>query len=114
MVWEVKAVPCWLPRPDGAVGPYWLVTARNILNRDEVKFFLSNATPGTPLEVVLHVAFARWPVERCLQDEKTELGLSHFEVRSYPAVKRHLLITQASHLLLARQTQRLRGGKIAK
>lgn len=111
MVWEVKAVPCWLPRKEGTVGPYWLVAARNILDRDEVKFFLSNAAPGTPLEVVLHVAFARWPVERCRQDEKTELGLSHFEVRSYPAVKRHLLITQASHLFLARQTERLRGEK---
>lgn len=111
MVWEVKAAPCWLPGGDRAVGPYWLVVARNVLDRDKVKFFLSNAAPGTPLEVVLHVAFARWPIERCLQDEKTELGLSHFEVRSYPAVKRHLLITQASHLFLARQTERLRGEK---
>ena len=111
MVWEVKAVRCWLPRGTGAVGPYWLIAARNVLDRDEVKFFLSNAAPGTPLEVILHVAFSRWPVERCLQDEKTELGLSHFEVRSYPAVKRHLLITQASHLFLARQTERLRGEK---
>ena len=111
MVWEVKAVRCWLPRSGGVVGPYWLVAARNVLDRDEVKFFLSNAAPGTPLEVILHVAFSRWPVERCLQDEKTELGLSHFEVRSYPAVKRHLLITQASHLFLARQTERLRGEK---
>ncbi len=39
------------------------------------------------------------------------LGLSHFEVRSYPALKRHLLITQVRHLFLARQTQRLRGEK---
>ncbi len=60
------------------------------------------------LPIWLHVAFSRWSVERCLQDEKSELGLSHFEVRCYPALKRHLLITQVSHLFLARQTQRLR------
>ena len=110
-VWEVKFAPCWLPRGDGVVGPYWLVVARNVLDRHEVKFFVSNAGAGVPLTVVLHVAFGRWPVERCLQDEKSELGLSHFEVRCYPALKRHLLITQISHLFLARQTLRLRGEK---
>ena len=110
-VWEVKFAPCWLPRAGGVVGPYWLVVARNVLNRDEVKYFVSNAGAGVPLSVILHVAFRRWSVERCLQDEKSELGLSHFEVRCYPALKRHLLITQVSHLFLARQTQRLRGEK---
>lgn len=111
MVWEIKAAPCWLPRDGGVVGPYWLIIARNVLDPNEVKYFISNATPGVPLPVILHVAFSRWPVERCLQDEKTELGLSHFEVRCYPALKRHLLITQVSHLFLARQTTRLRGEK---
>jgi SRSO17 transposase len=111
MVWEAKAIRCWLPCDSGAVGPYWLIVARNVLDPDELKFFISNAGAGVPLTVLLHVAFARWPVERCLQDEKSELGLSHFEVRSYPALKRHLLITQVSHLFLARQTARLRGEK---
>jgi len=111
MVWEVKAAPCWLPCGKGVVGPYWLVVARNVLNPREVKYFISNAAAGVPLSVILHVAFGRWPVERCLQDEKSELGLSHFEARGYPALKRHLLITQVSHLFLARQTQRLRGEK---
>lgn len=111
MVWEVKAAPCWLPRNGGVVGPYWLIIARNVLDPREVKYFISNAAPGVPLPAILHVAFSRWPVERCLQDEKTELGLSHFEVRCYPALKRHLLITQVSHLFLARQTARLRGEK---
>jgi SRSO17 transposase len=111
MVWDVKSVACWLPRGDGVVGPYWLIVARNVLNPDEQKFFLSNASAGVPLSVLVHVAFSRWSVERCLQDEKSELGLSHFETRGYPAIQRHLLITQVSHLFLARETQRLRGEK---
>jgi SRSO17 transposase len=111
LVWEVKTVPCWIPGAQGAVGPQWLVVARNVLHPEELKYFISDAAAGVPLEVILHVAFGRWPVERCLQDEKSELGLSHFEARCYPALKRHLLITQVSHLFLARQTQRLRGEK---
>jgi SRSO17 transposase len=111
IVWEAKAAPLWMHRGGRIVGPYWLIIARNVVDPTEVKYFLSNAAPGTPLEVILHVAFSRWPVERCLRDEKTELGLSHFEVRKYGSIVRHLLLTLVSHLFLARQTQRLRGKK---
>jgi len=110
MVWEIKAAPFWMLRDGQVVGPYWLIIARDVLS-GEVKYFLCNAAPGTPIEPVLHVAFSRWPIERCLEDEKTELGLSHFECRKYLAVLRHLLITQVSHLFLARECQRLRGEK---
>jgi len=108
---EAKAAPFWMPREGKVVGPYWLIMARDVLHPDEVKYFLSNAAPGTPIEPILHVAFSRWPIERCLEDEKTELGLSHFECRKYAAVERHLLITQVSHLFLARQCLRLREKK---
>ena len=111
VVWEVKCAACWLPRGKGIVGPYWLVMARNVLEPSETKYFLSNAAPGVPLPVILHVAFSRWSVERCLEDEKSELGLSHFEVRCYPALQRHLRITHVSHLFLARQAARLREKK---
>ena len=57
MVWEVKSVACWLPRGDGVVGPYWLIVARNVLNPDEQKFFLSNASAGVPLAVIIHGPF---------------------------------------------------------
>jgi SRSO17 transposase len=110
MVWEARAAPWWTERDGHVAGPYRLVVARDVLDRDEVKYFLSDRT-DVPLRVTLHVAFSRWPVERCLEDEKTELGLSHFECRKYAAVLRHLLLTQVSHLFLARQCLRLRGEK---
>jgi SRSO17 transposase len=110
-VWEVKRAPFWLRREGQVLGPYWLIYARNVLNPSEEKYFLSNADPGTPLEVILHVSFGRWPVERTLEDKKDELGLSHFEVRKYDAIMRHFAVTQVSHLFLARQTKRLRGEK---
>ena len=113
MVWEARAALMWLRRDGMILGPYWLIHARNVLVPRDEKFFLSNAAPETRLETMLHVGFARWPVERCLEDKKTELGLSHFEVRKYPALERHLLITLVSHLFLAQQTERLRGEKPA-
>jgi len=50
----------------------------------------------------LHVAFSRWHIERCFQDEKGLLGLDHFECRRYRAIQRHLIVTVISHLFLAR------------
>jgi len=111
MVWKVKAAPFWLSRGDKVLGGYHLIWAYNALHPDEEKWFLVWDPLDDKLETWLHVAFARWPVERTLEDKKSELGLSHFEVRKYQAVLRHLYITMVSHLFLARQTERLRGGK---
>ncbi len=111
LVWEVRAAPFWMKRDREVVGPYWLIAAHDRLHPDTIKYFLSNASAAVPLEVLLHVGFSRWPVERCLEDEKSELGMSDFEVRKYDGVLRHLRITQVSHLFLARQTQRLAGKK---
>jgi SRSO17 transposase len=111
MVWEAKAARFYLKRDGLATWPHWLIIARNIENPNEIKFFVSNAPEGTPLEVLLHVAFSRWHVERCFEDEKSELGLSHFEVRNYPSLRRHLILTAVSHLFLAKVHQQWRGEK---
>lgn len=111
MVWEARCAPFWMKRQDAVAGPYWLIAAHDLLHPEEKKYFLSNASAGVPLQVLLHMGFSRWPVERCLEDEKSELRLGHFEVRKYHAILRHLRITQVSHLFLARQTQRLAGKK---
>jgi len=111
IVWEAKAAPFYLKRDGLPTRPHWLIVARNRLNPDEVKFFVSNAPQSTPLEVLLHVAFNRWHVERCFQDEKDKLGLSHFEVRNYVSLRRHWILTAVSHLFLAKMHQRWRGEK---
>jgi len=111
MVWEAKAVRFYLKRDGLPTRAHWLIIARNIENPKEVKYFVSNAPDGTPLEVLLHVGFSRWHVERCFEDEKSELGLSHFEVRNYKSLRRHLIITAVSHLFLAKVHQKWRGGK---
>jgi len=111
MVWEAKAVRFYLKRDGLPTRAHWLIVARNVENPKEVKYFVSNAPDGIPLEVLLHVGFSRWHVERCFEDEKSELGLSHFEVRNYKSLRRHLIITAVSHLFLAKVHQKWRGKK---
>jgi len=113
MVWEAKAARFYLKRDGLPTRAHWLIVARNVENPKEVKYFVSNAPDGTPLEVLLHVGFSRWHVERCFEDEKSELGLSHFEVRNYKSLRRHLIITAVSHLFLAKVHQKWRGEKTA-
>jgi SRSO17 transposase len=107
MVWKVKSAPFWLRRGDQVLGGYQLIWAYDPLHPEEEKWFLVWDPLDDNLETWLHVAFARWPVERTLQDKKSELGFSHFEVRKYQAMMRHFYITLVSHLFVARQAERL-------
>ena len=110
-VWEAKAAIFYLKRNGLPTRAHWLIIARNVLDPSEVKYFISNAPGGTPLEMLLQVAFSRWVVERCFEDQKTELGMDHFEVRNWKSLGRHLAITSVTLLFLARVRQKLRGEK---
>jgi len=113
LVWEVKHVPFHLQGPDGLPGPRWhLVVARSVLDPAEMKFFVSNASPDTPVDTILLAAFSRWRVERCFEDGKGEVGLDHYEGRRYPGLKRHLILSAISYLFLARTNHRLGGKRI--
>jgi SRSO17 transposase len=112
LVWEVKHVMLLPKDEQGLPGEFLhLIVARNVLDRNEVKYFLSNAPADTPLAELLLVAFSRWHIERCFEDQKTELGFDHFEGRSYLGLKRHQAVTAVSHLFLAEVQQELRGEK---
>ena len=112
MVWEVKHVWFYPRGTDGLpqAGAHLLV-ARNVLEPEKVKFFVGHASRETSVGVLLKVAFSRWRVERCFEDEKTELGFDHFEGRSYLGLMRHQIITAVTHLFLARMQQAWRGEK---
>jgi SRSO17 transposase len=107
MVWEVKHAVLFPKREDGDPGwPLHLLVARYALGRSEVKYFVSNAPPGAPVETLLLVAFSRWRIERCFEDGKTELGFDHFEGRSYVGLMRHQRLVALAHLFCARACQR--------
>jgi SRSO17 transposase len=112
MVWEVKHTRFVPKDEDGLPGePLHLIIARNVLDPEEVKFCVSNAPPETPLATLLLVAFSRWRVERCFEDQKGEVGLDHYEGRRYQGLKRHLSLSAVSYLFLSRMRQEFGGGK---
>lgn len=109
MVWEVKHARIHVKDEDKLpTRVYRLVIARNVLNPDEIKYFISNAPAETPLGALLIVAFSRWTVERCFEDDKGEIGMDHYEGRKYVGLMRHLIISAASLLFLARMRESLK------
>jgi len=106
LVWETKHTFLTVKDEQGLPGArLHLLIARNVLNLAEVKFFVSNAPPATGVGTLLHVAFSRWRVERCFEDQKSEIGLDQYEGRRYLGLKRHLLISALSYLFLAQARQ---------
>jgi SRSO17 transposase len=92
MVWQAKRMMVYLADEQGLpTRPYHLLVARNALDPEEVKYFISNAPEQTPVETLLRVAFTRWVIERAFEDSKTELGMDHFEVRKFVSIQRHLI-----------------------
>jgi len=115
MVWRAKCLAVYLPDEHDlpASAAHHLLVAQNVLNHDEVKYFISNAPPATATATLLQVAFSRWTIERIFEDAKDELGMDHFEVRRFTAIQRHLLLSCLSHTFLAEFSLRHRGEKSA-
>ncbi len=112
MVWEVKHLLVTVPDRDGLPGKtYHLLIARNPLDPTEIKYFVSNAAPETSEDVLLLVAFSRWRIERCFEDDKGEIGLDHYEGRKYVGLRRHLVLSAVSLLFLAETREALREKK---
>ena len=102
MVWEVKHAMITIKDENDLPGMrVHLVVARNALKPEEIKFFLSNAAEETSVQTLLLVAFSRWRVERCFEDQKQEVGLDQWEGRRWLGLKRHLILTSVSYLFLA-------------
>jgi SRSO17 transposase len=111
-VWEVKHVRFHPTSDDGLPGAAeHLLVARHVLQDADVKYFRSNAPEGTPTATLLRVALTRHRVERCFQDQKSELGLDHYEGRTYTGLMRHLYLTLVSYLFAMRAVEARRGEK---
>jgi SRSO17 transposase len=84
----------------------WLVGERRVSG--ERKYYLSNLPAGTPLETLAALIKARWICEQMHQQLKEELGLDHFEGRSWRGLHHHALLCRLAFAFL----QQLRlGGK---
>ena len=76
----------------------WLIGERR--SSGERKYYLSNLPVDTILKVLASTIKARWICEQAHQQLKEELGLDHFEGRSWHGIHRHALMTMIAYAFL--------------
>jgi len=86
-------------RPPGA--EEWLLYEWPADEKAPTKFWLSNLPANTSLKELVRLAKLRWRVERDYQELKQEIGLDHFEGRSWRGFHHHTTLCAAAHAFLA-------------
>ncbi len=92
---RVQAMPGWQE--------VWLIGERRTTG--EQKYCLSNLPADTTLKALAAAIKARWICEQAHQQLKEELGLDHFEGRSWNGLHRHCLMAMIAFAFL--QSRRL-------
>jgi SRSO17 transposase len=78
----------------------------------ERKYYLSNLPADTSLKQLAGAIKARWICEQAHQQLKEELGLDHFEGRSWTGLHRHAVMTMIAYAFLqSRRLKQAKGGK---
>ena len=65
------------------------------------KFYLSNLPERTSLQKLVRLAKLRWRIERDYQELKQEIGLDHFEGRTWRGFHHHATLCSVAHAFLA-------------
>lgn len=78
----------------------WVVFRRSCTDPDEVTAYRAFAPADTPLAAMAQVAGTRWTVEESFQTGKSEVGLDHYEVRSWTGWYRHLTLAMWAQAFL--------------
>ena len=86
-------------------GERWVLFERSVAD-DERKYDVLNLDPTALLPTLVRLARSRWPIEQQYRELKDELGLDHFEGRTYPGWAHHMVLTAAAFIFLQFERRR--------
>jgi SRSO17 transposase len=101
----------WLPLADPLAPSWrrWLLVRRRVSDPTDLRGYVVFAPQDTTLAAVVRVAGTRWVIEQLFEAAKGEVGLEHYEVRSWTGWYRHMTLALWALALLTV----LRAGAIA-
>lgn len=76
-------------------GERWLLLRRRLTDGERA-YYVGYAPPDTDLQTLVRAAGTRWTVEECFATAKGEVGLDHYEVRSWYGWYRHMTLAIAA------------------
>jgi SRSO17 transposase len=79
----------------------WLLVRRSIEDPEEISAYTVFCAQNTTLEALAKVAGSRWRVEIGFEEAKGEVGLAHYELRSWVGWYRHITLALFAHAFLA-------------
>lgn len=79
----------------------WLLCEWPATEKAPTKHYLLSLPASTSVRELVRVAKLRWRVERDYQDLKGEVGLDHFEGRTWSGFHHHAALCSAAHAFLA-------------
>ena len=89
--------------------PHWLLIEEQADGK--LKYAFSNLPAGTSRLRAVRLWRSRWPVEQGYQQMKEELGLDHFEGRSWRGFHHHVGLVMLAYGFLVLEQQRARRGR---
>ena len=92
-------------RPAKSRGERWLLCER-ALATDERKYYLLNLDATATLRELVTLVRSRWPIEQQYRELKDELGIDHFEGRSYRGWAHHTVLTAIAFTFLQVERRR--------
>lgn len=88
----------------------WLLCERGLGPTGRRRHYLVSLPASASLTQLVRLAHHRWAIEQHYQDFKTELGLDHFEGRSFPGWQHHMVISAIAYAFVQRERIRPRDG----
>jgi SRSO17 transposase len=79
----------------------WLLAEWPEAEKKPRKYWLSTLPPDTSVKTLVRFAKLRWRVERDYQEMKQEVGLDHFEGRTWRGFHHHVTLCAVAHGFLA-------------
>jgi SRSO17 transposase len=86
----------------------WVIFRRSTSDPTEIKYYLSNAPAKIAKTDLVRQAGLRWPVETALEEGKSELGMDHYETRTWRGWHHHMTLTFLAHHFLVRLRLKLK------
>jgi SRSO17 transposase len=75
----------------------WLLFERDLGSTPRVKAYLVDLPPTASLRSLVRLVHHRWAIEQQYEELKDELGLDHFEGRSFAGWHRHVVLTALAY-----------------
>jgi SRSO17 transposase len=84
----------------------WAVCRRSLGEDATVKVFLTNTPESRAKSELARMSGMRWPVETAFEEAKGEVGMDHYEVRTWRGWHHHMTQTFLAHYFLVRMRRR--------